>query len=65
MPTTRLLLATGEQIEVKGSSRDVDKALQNAARSSPGTLAWVHDETTGEEVGVNPAQVVTLRPGED
>jgi len=65
LPTTRLLLATGEQLEVEGSSRDVYKALQDAARSSPGTLAWVHDENSGEEIAVNPSHVVTLRPGEE
>ena len=64
MPTTRLLLPTGELLEVDGASRDVDKQLQNAARSSPGTLAWVTVHGNGEEIAVNPAHVVTLRPGE-
>ncbi len=65
MPTTRLLLTTGELLEVDGDSRDVDKSLQNAARSSPGTLAWVTEQGGGEEIAVNPAHVVTLRPGEE
>jgi hypothetical protein len=65
LPTTRLLLATGEKLEVEGESRDVDKRLQNAARSSPGTLAWMHDKVSDEEIAVNPAHVVTLRPGGD
>jgi hypothetical protein len=65
LPTTRLLLTTGELLEVEGSSRDVDKRLQNAARSSPGTLAWMRDRGTDEEIAVNPAHIVTLRPGED
>ena len=64
MPTTRLLLATGELLEVEGDSRAVEKRLQDAARSSPGTLAWMNDNASGEEIAVNPAQVVTLRPGE-
>ncbi|MFL5867370.1 MAG: hypothetical protein ACJ766_09775 [Thermoleophilaceae bacterium] len=65
MSTTRLLLTTGEELEVEGDGRDVYKALQDAVRSSPGTLAWVHDENTGEEIAVNPSHVVTLRPGRD
>jgi len=65
LATTRLLLATGERLEIEGSSRDIDKSLQNAARSSPGTLAWMHDKGTDEEIAVNPAHVVTLRPGDE
>jgi hypothetical protein len=65
MPTTRLLLAIGEQLEVEGSIEDVVKRLENAARSSPGTLAWLREVATHEPLGVNPAQVVAVRPGED
>jgi hypothetical protein len=64
LTTTRLLLATGELLEVEGGSRDVDKQLQDAARSSSGTLAWVREHGSDEEIAVNPAQVVMLRPGE-
>jgi hypothetical protein len=63
LPTTRLLLGTGELLEVEGSGRDVYKALQDAARSSPGTLAWMRDVGSNEDIAVNPAHVVTLRPG--
>jgi hypothetical protein len=38
----------------------VEKLLQNAVRSSPGTLAWLRDADNGELVGVNPAHVVTV-----
>jgi hypothetical protein len=41
----------------------VEKLLQNAVRSSPGTLARLHDADSGEVVGVNPAQVVTVTRG--
>jgi hypothetical protein len=62
--TTKLLLVTGEQLEVDGSLDEVAKTLDNARRSGPGTLAWFR-ETLGEErLGVNPAQVVTVRAGE-
>jgi hypothetical protein len=47
---------------VAGAIEDVEKPLQNAARSSPGTLAWLNDAATGEPVCVNPAHVVTLTP---
>ena len=48
-----------------GSLQDVEKLLQNAARSSPGTIAWLTDARTGASVGVNPAHVVTVTAGED
>jgi hypothetical protein len=57
-----LHLSTGATLEVEGSPVDVEKQLQNAVRSSPGTLAWVKDASTGEAVAVNPAHVVTLVP---
>jgi hypothetical protein len=46
---------------VAGAIDEVEKPLQNAARSSPGTLAWLKDADTGESVCVNPVHVVTLR----
>jgi hypothetical protein len=57
-----LCLSTGSRLEVAGPPADVEKSLQNAVRSSPGTLAWLHDANTGEAVAVNPAHVVTLMP---
>jgi hypothetical protein len=65
LTTTRLLLTTGELLVVEGASRDVEKRLQNAARSSPGTLAWMNEEGTGEDIAVNPSHVVTLRSDEE
>jgi hypothetical protein len=62
--TTRVLLVTGEQLEVDGSPDEVAKMLEDARRSGPGTLAWLR-ETVGEDrLGVNPAQIVTVRMGE-
>ena len=58
-----LLLSTGATLEVAGPPPDVERPLQNAVRSSPGTLAWLKDANTGEPVAVNPAHVVTLAPG--
>jgi hypothetical protein len=57
-----LLLGTGDSLEVHGSIGDVQKSLQDAVRSSPGTLARLEDEDTGAAVYVNPLHVVTLTP---
>jgi hypothetical protein len=59
---TRILLATGEQLEVDASIDDVVKELENAARSSAGTLARLTDSASGEPVAVNAAHVVLVRP---
>jgi hypothetical protein len=49
---------------VDGSPDEVAKLLEDARRSGPGTLAWLR-ETVGEDrLGVNPAQIVTVRVGE-
>jgi hypothetical protein len=58
---TRILLATGDQLEVEGSFEEVTKALENAARSSAGTLAQLTEAETGEPVAVNAAHVVLVR----
>ena len=47
---------------MEGTIQEVEKPLQNAARSSPGTLAWLKDADTGESICVNPVHVVTLAP---
>jgi hypothetical protein len=65
VPSTKLLLVTSEQLEVQEAIEDVEKRLQNAARSTPGTLAWLTDAGTEERVGVNPTHVMTLRPGDE
>jgi hypothetical protein len=65
MPTTKLLLVIGEQLEVEGSVEEVVKGLENAARSSQGTFAWLKDAATQEPLCVSPAHVVTATPGED
>ncbi len=65
MATTKLLLTTGEQLEVDTSIDDVVKALENAARSSAGTLARLKEAESGEPLAVNATQVVTVRPGDE
>ena len=55
-------MSTGDRLEVAGTIEEIEKPLQNAARSSPGTLAWLEDADSGEAVCVNPTHVVTLMP---
>jgi hypothetical protein len=64
VPTTELLLVTGEKIEVAGALEDVAKELENAARSSAGALAWF-EQTDGDRLGVNPNHVVAIRPEQE
>ena len=61
--TTTILLATGEALEVVGLLDQVSKQLENAARSSAGTLAWFERSSDGERFGANPGHVVTIRRG--
>jgi hypothetical protein len=62
-PATTLLLSTGESLEVAGTPDDVGRLLQDAVRSSSGTLAWLQAADADEAVGVNPAHVVTVTGG--
>ena len=63
--STDLLLTTGERLPVRGTLEDVQKRLQDAVRSSPGSLALLTEATTGEQIGVNPAHVVSIRQAEE
>jgi hypothetical protein len=62
LDVTRILLATGDQIEVDASIDDVVKELENAARSSAGTLARFVQAESAEPVAVNAAHVVLVSP---
>jgi hypothetical protein len=64
MATTRLLLATGDQLEVDAGLDEVVRVLENAARSSAGTLARLTQADTGEPMAVNATQVVAVRLGD-
>jgi hypothetical protein len=61
---TRILLATGDQLEVDASIDEVVKELENAARSSAGTFARLTKSDSGEPVAVNAAHVVLVRPSD-
>jgi hypothetical protein len=63
--TTVLLLATGERLEVEGALDEIAKRLENATRSSAGTLAWFEEARGSQRLGINPAHVVSIRPGRE
>jgi len=64
VPSTRLLLTTGDWVVVDGATEDVTKQLDNASRSTTGTLAWLREAEDGEAVGISPAHVVMIGPGD-
>ena len=47
-------------MDVAGSPQEAAKLLQDAVRSSPGTLAWFDDVRDATPIGVNPAHVVVV-----
>lgn len=61
MTRTDLSMANGERLMVEGTLEEVEKTLSDAARSGQARLAWLTDANTDEPVGVNPAQVSTVR----
>jgi hypothetical protein len=64
VPSTRLLLTTGEWMAVQGATDDVTRQLEDASRSTTGTLAWLKELPGGDPVGVSPSHVVLVRPGD-
>ena len=65
MPSTRVLLTTGDWVVVDGPTEDVTRRLEDASRSTTGTLAWLKEVEDGEAVGISPAHVVMIRPGDE
>ena len=64
MASTRLLLTTGEWVTVEGTPDHVSREIEDAARSTTGTLAWFKDVEDGQSVGLGPSHVVMVRPGD-
>ena len=60
-PITEITVATGERHRVRGTLKDVDRIVLDAARGSIMQLAWLVEAETGADLAVNPDQVVTLR----
>jgi hypothetical protein len=65
MATTKILLATGDEVEVSATLDEVVKTLENSARSSAGTLARMTDAAGGGSLALNAAHVVLARDGDD
>lgn len=62
---TTVVFANGGTLDVAASLEQVAKQLEDAARSSAGTLAWFHEAAAGDRLGVNPTHVVSIRRGRD
>lgn len=64
MGHAEVTLLNGQILEVEGDIGEVEKVLSDAARSGHARFAWLTEHGSGERVGVNPDQVLTLRGGE-
>jgi hypothetical protein len=58
---TELTLVTGERYRVERDIKEVERTILDAARGSLMQLAWLVEVETGENLAVNPDQVVMLR----
>jgi hypothetical protein len=59
-----LLLTTGDWVAVDGTTDEVTRRLEDASRSTTGTLAWLNESDGGQAVGVSPSHVVMVREGD-
>ena len=62
---TVILLTTGDRLDVEGTVDGVVKELENAARSSAGTLARMTRTDNGQPIAVNASHVVLVRDSDD
>ena len=60
--TSKLLLVTGDEVEIDAPIDKVVKELEDASRSSAGTLARLTQAKTGEPIALNASHVVAVRP---
>jgi hypothetical protein len=58
-------LVNGDPLTVEASLEEAEKRLSDAARSGQSRLAWFTEAVTETTVGINPAQVVSLRAVDD
>jgi uncharacterized protein YlzI (FlbEa/FlbD family) len=59
--TTEITLVNGGHYLVQGEVKDVEQNILDAARGSIMQLSWFTDAESGEQIGINPESVVTLR----
>lgn len=65
MNRAEIKTVNGEVITVEGMVSEVEKELSDAARSGSSRFAWLTDEVTGQQIGINPDHVVSLRQSGD
>lgn len=58
---TEITLSGGERQRVDGPAEEVERVILDAARGSIMEFAWLTDADTGEQLGINPEHVMTLR----
>ena len=58
---TEITVVTGQRYVVERDVKDIERIIIDAARGSIMQLAWFVEAETGEELGVNPDQIVTIR----
>lgn len=61
MASTEITVATGDRYRVEGDLKQVERIILDAARGSIMQLAWLVEADTGEDLALNPDQVVILR----
>jgi hypothetical protein len=68
VPSTEVILVTGERYEVSGAAETVEAAIVAASRGSIMQLAWLTELGSGWSIAVNPSHVAAIRselgPGE-
>jgi hypothetical protein len=58
---SEVTLGTGDRYRVEGEIKEVERIILDAARGSIMELAWLVEADTGENLAINPEQVVILR----
>ena len=58
---TEITLLGGDRLRVAGDTKEVETVILAAARGSLMQLAWVTEDQTGQQIGINPDHVLLLR----
>ena len=59
--TTEITVSTGDRYRVRAAVKEVEHMILDAARGSIMQFAWFVEDSTGDDLAVNPEHVVTLR----
>jgi hypothetical protein len=60
-PTTEIIVAGGERHRVQGDAKQIEALIIDAARGSMMEFAWMIDAESGEDLALNPEQIVMIR----